>query len=56
MKEYVATLGGVELTVKLKDATAQRINAKPVEAAPAKAVESSKSAKPANKSKAPANK
>lgn len=53
MKEYVVTLGGVDLTVKLTEKTAERLGAKPVEQ---KSSTQRKARKPQNKSKTPEDK
>jgi len=53
VKEYVVIRGGVELTVKLSEATAKRVGAQPVskdKPAPAKG------RKPQNKSRTPQDK
>lgn len=53
MQSYIVKIGGVDLTVKLHEKTAQRLGAKPVEN---KAVTESKARKPQNKSKTPEDK
>lgn len=48
MREYIVSLGGVDLTVQLSDEDAKRLKARPVTEEKAKV--------PANKSRAPRNK
>jgi len=53
MQSYIVNIGGVDLTVKLTEKTADRLGAKPVEQ---KSSTQRKARKPQNKSKTPEDK